>query len=95
MEKAEKEKVIEELKQDAEQIRSMVENLTKIAKQTNLLALNAAIEAARVGEMGKGFAVVAGEFRRLADNTSRIANEIKKLMLSIEEKMETLEEGEG
>lgn len=61
-------------------ISSKVEGITSIATQTNLLSLNASIEAARAGEAGKGFAVVAGEIGTLAENSRKMADEIKKEM---------------
>ena len=78
-------KEIESLEKQAAAVGEFIEVIGGIASQTNLLSLNASIEASRAGESGRGFSVVAEEIRKLADQTSQAANEIKKCAADINE----------
>jgi methyl-accepting chemotaxis protein len=78
------EKVILQLNDRTLEIGAILDTISAISVQTNLLALNASIEAARAGEHGRGFAVVADEIRKLAEQSSKAAEEVKGIVLNIQ-----------
>lgn len=74
---------IEVLKTESDTINGFVQTISDISQQTNLLSLNASIEAARAGAAGRGFSVVAEEIRKLADDSSKAAEEIRSNVANI------------
>jgi len=80
---------MDEIKNEAQRIKSVISIIDDIAFQTNLLALNAAVEAARAGEQGRGFAVVAEAVRSLAQKSSHSVKEIESLIMNTTEKVES------
>ncbi len=88
-------KVIHDTNSLVEKIAKSSEQIAKIAEQTNLLALNAAIESERAGEAGRSFAVVAEEIRKLAEESSKLTDEIgsviKNLRAQSEKSVDSIE----
>jgi methyl-accepting chemotaxis protein len=80
---------MEDINTSSKKIADIIGVIDGIAFQTNILALNAAVEAARAGEQGRGFAVVASEVRSLAQRSAHAAKEIKGLIDSSVEKVES------
>lgn len=72
-----------QLIQATQDISNFVATIEQITSQINLLSLNASIESARAGEAGRGFAVVANEVRLLAENTDQAAQDIGRIVSSI------------
>jgi methyl-accepting chemotaxis protein len=81
---------IDKIAKGYEQIKEIADVINEISDRINMLSLNAAIEAARAGEYGRGFAVVSQEISKLADATSKSADEVSGI---VEKNVEVGREG--
>lgn len=77
------------LSEQTQQIGEIITTVGDIATQSNMLALNASVEAARAGEHGKGFTVVAQEVRNLAEQSQQATAQVRSILLSIQDGINT------
>ncbi len=65
---------------NSEKITEVVFAINDLSRRINLLSLNASVEAEKAGELGLGFGVVARRIRKLADKTSKAAQDMESII---------------
>ncbi len=66
-----------------EQVRTVSQTISTIARTTNMLALNASIEAERAGPAGRTFSVLADEVKKLAQDSRAASDDISRSLGSL------------
>lgn len=79
-------RLMHQLKEDSEEIKSVMQDLNQISKQSNILALNAGIEAARADKAGRGFAVVAKEIKNFSHHALSLSDESTAIINRVQDK---------
>ncbi|WP_218970592.1 methyl-accepting chemotaxis protein [Alkalihalobacterium alkalinitrilicum] len=78
--------LMNELKQDNQEMQNVMKNIKDISTKSNILALNSGIEAARAGEAGRGFSVVATEIKKFAEESLNASKDSEKIINKIQNK---------
>ncbi|WP_411349489.1 methyl-accepting chemotaxis protein [Paenibacillus sp. WLX2291] len=84
---------MDQFREYAADIFTVLESIEGIARQTNMLSFNAGIEAARAGEHGRGFAVVASEIRNLANDSQQATLNISEILNRVNQQLEVVGSG--
>ncbi len=74
---------LDHIKESADKIKPFSAEIESIAYNTKIISMNASIEAARAGKAGRTFEVVAAEVRRLADRSTKSAEQMEKSLNAI------------
>lgn len=79
------------LRDNINEVVTMIDFIVKISNQLNMLALNASIEAARSGEAGRGFAIVAQQITVLSNETKDGIARINEILSRILQNSDNVE----
>ena len=74
---------LDHIKESADRIKPFSNEIASIAYNTKIISMNASIEAARAGKAGRTFEVVATEVRRLADRSTKSAQNMENSLNQI------------
>lgn len=76
--------VMNDFVNNVREVMKTTDDIAQVSEQTNLLSINAAIESNRSNNKGRNFDVVSLEIRELADSSSYLTEDIKKVVIKLE-----------